>query len=170
MVNPHCQINAYLKVPLAPCIPQLPPLKAGWSQALTRAKEVRHERFGGSCVMRGAEDTDLGIHVHYPTQPTCHMGQQIRDGLFPQYLSPFFLSIVVVVRLLFLTPWATAHQASLSFTIFRNKDPNFIWTHSCCNQDYVPQNPLLPSEACDKFCPKVCKLKCYVWLPGSVLQ
>ena len=40
MVNSHCQINACIKMPLGPCIPQLPPLKAGWSQALTRAKEV----------------------------------------------------------------------------------------------------------------------------------
>ena len=114
--------------------------------------------------MRWAEDTDLGIHVCYPINPPSQpviWGNSSEMAYFPQYLSPFFLNIVVV-RLLFLTPWAAAHQASLSFTIFRNKDPNFIWTHSCCNQDYVPQNPLLPSEACDKFCPKVCKLKCCV--------
>ena len=113
--------------------------------------------------MRGTADSDLGVHVCYPINPHSQpviWGNRSEMAYFPPCLSPFFLRIIIAVRLLFLTPWAAAHQASLSFTIFRNKDPNFIWTHSCCSQDYVPQNPLLPSESCDKFCPKVYKLKC----------
>ena len=98
MVNSHCQINAYIKMPLGPCIPQLPPLKASWSQALTRAKEVRCERFGGSCVMRGAEDTDLGIHVHYPISPHSQpviWGNRSEMAYFPSICPPSSLALLL---------------------------------------------------------------------------
>lgn len=34
--------------------------------------------------------------------------------------------------------------------------PSFIWTPGCWN-DCIPQSSFLPSGACDKFCPKVCR-------------